>query len=234
MADPLITGPIIAQGVGALVGGIQSLIGGGQERRANRRLKRLFSQRKAFQTPEEVFELLNLTQSNAAQGFSDETLGFLEGGASRGLAASLGTATRLGADPNQLSGVLDTYFQDIFKIGTENELVKMKKFDDFSNAVRTVAQNKEAEQISRDNLIKDQMQAEAQKVAAGQTNVNSGLNLAFNALTSLFGGNLYGGGNNQSPVPALTGVNTAPYTATTIPQRRLDLSVGSTVGNYSR
>lgn len=232
MAEP-ITGAMIAQGVGVLAGGIQSLIGAGQARRANRNLKRLFSQRKAYQTPEEIFEILQLTQSNASQGFSDETLQVLEGNAGRGLSATLGSATRSGADPNQLSGVLDNYFQNIFKIGTENELVKMKKFDDFTNALRTVADNRTAEWQSEENLIKDQMQAEAAKLGAGQMNLSSGLNLAFNGITNLLAGDLYGE-SGKKPPPGSAGVNTDPYTATTVPQRRLGLTIGSTAGNYLR
>lgn len=227
MALPL---PAIAMGVGAATGIIQSLIGGGQARRANRNLKRLFSQRKAYKTPEEIFEILQLTQSNASQGFSDETLQVLEGNAGRGLSATLGSATRLGADPNQLSGVLDNYFQNIFKIGTENELVKMKKFDDFTNALRTVADNRTAEWQSQENLIKDQMQAEAQKVGAGQANLKSGLNLAFGSIAALAGGNLYGQ-NTPPPSDTPAGVDTSAYTTTTVPQSRLDLTNSSPAAN---
>lgn len=226
--------PAVAMGIGALAGGIQALIGAGQAKRANRNLKRLFSQRKAYSTPSEIFEILELTQSNASQGFSDETMQFLEGGASRGLASTLGAATRLGADPNQISGVLDSYFQDIFRIGTENELVKMKKFDDFTNALKLVSDSRSAEWASEDNLIKDQMQAEAQKVGAGQANVQSGLNLALGAGVALLGGNMYGEQPPAGNVPTSTSARAANYTVTTpTPTVRPNLSIGNQRGNFS-
>lgn len=171
---------------------VQSIIGINQEHKANKKLQSFFRQRKAFSTPSEIFDMLNLSQLNASQGFSDQTLQYLTGQAGSGMAKTLGVAERLGADPNDLSSVLDSYFQDIFKIGSENDLLKMQKFDRFSNALQVVASNKEAEWQSRENILKDQMQAEAQKVAAAQANVQSGLNLTLAGLSSLGSSDLYG------------------------------------------
>lgn len=199
--------PIIAAGVGAAAGLVQSLIGGGQAKRANKELKRLFSQRKAYSTPSEVFDILNLSQFNAQQGFSDDTMSFLEGQAGAGLSAGLGTASRLGADPNQLSGIIDNYYKDIFKVGAESDLVKMKKFDSFSNALNSVAENKTAEWQSEENLIKDQMAAVAQRVGAGQQNIQSGINTAIGSLSSLASMGLY---NSKTPAGAMS----APATST--------------------
>lgn len=182
--------------LGAAVGGIQTLIESGKAKRANKDLQKLFKQRKAFKTPSEVFDILNLTESNAAQGFSDQTMGYLTGQAESGLAAGLGTAKLLGADPNQLGGILNQYYGDIFKIGAESDLVKMKKFDSFTNALQLVAQNKEAEWQSADNLIKDQAQAAASRLGKAEQGINSGLNFAIQSLTNFAGANLY-----KPPVP---------------------------------
>ncbi len=220
--------PVIAGGVGAAIGGIQALIGGGQARRANRDLKRLFSQRKAFQTPSEVFEILNMQQFNAQQGYSDQTMSFLEGQAGAGLSAGLGAAQRLGADPNQLGGIIDNYYQDIFKVGVESDLVKMKKFDSLTSALQLVAQNKEAEQVSADNLIKDQMQAAAAKLAKGQQNIQSGLNFGIQGLTNAISGGLFGKKDNNNQDDSV-----GPYIATTAPAGRVpDLTIGNQRGNF--
>lgn len=221
--------PLIAAGIGAAAGLVQSLIGGGQAKRANKELKRLFSQRSAYSTPSEIFDILNLQQFNAQQGFSDDTMSFLEGQAGAGLAAGLGTTQRLGGDPNATAGLIDNYYKDIFKIGAESDLVKMKKFDSFTNALNMVAENKTAEWQSEENLIKDQMQAAAQKVGAGQQNIQSGLNATLGSISALLTGGLY----NQKKPNAKEII--ASTTAATVPALKpLDFSIGSQVGNYSR
>lgn len=220
--------PLIAAGVGAAVGGVQALVNAGKERRANRELKNLFSQRRQFQTPEEIFEILNMQQFNAQQGFSDQTTEYLTGQAGAGLSAGLGTAARLGADPNQLGGLIDNYYQDIFKIGSESELVKMKKFDSLTTALNLVAENKAAEQVSADNLIKDQMQAVASRVGAANAGQQSGLNLALSSIGALATNNLY-----KTNTPNNSTV-TASNTAATIPVSRVpNLAIGNQRGNFT-
>lgn len=221
--------PLVAAGIGAAVGGIQALIEGGEAKEANRDLQRLFSQRKAYKTPAEIFDILNLTESNAAHGYSDETLNYLTGQAGAGLSGTLGTAERLGADPNQLSGILDSYYGDIFKIGAENDLVKMKKFDSLTNAIGLVAQNKEAEYQSRENLIKDQMQAAAARLSKAEQGVNSGLNFGIQALTNLASGGLYNTSKPNSPEIIASNI------PATVPLRRaVDLTIGNQVGGFQR
>jgi len=195
---------LIAGGIGAVAGLAQTLIESGKAKKANKELDSLFKKRRAYKTPAEVFDILNLTTSNAAQGYSDETMNYLTGQAGAGLSAGLGAATRLGADPNQLSGLLDSYYQDIFKIGNENELVKMKKFDSLTNAMQLVAQNKDAEWQSQENLIKDQMQSVAARLGKAEQGINSGLNFGIQGLANIASANLYGdqgssnGGGNVS------------------------------------
>ena len=227
MAEGGIGLPEIASGVGAVAGLVQTLVNAGKEKRANKELKRLFSQRKAFQTPEEIFDILNLTQMNAAQGFSDETNSYLTGQAGAGLAGGLGVASRLGADPNQLSGLIDNYYQDIFKIGAESDLVKMKKFDSLTSALNLVAENDAAEQVSADNLIKDQMQAVASRVQAANVGQQSGLNLALSSISALAGNDLY-----KTKTPNRSSI-LASNTAATVPATRpIDLTIGNQRGNF--
>lgn len=171
--------------IAAAVGGlIQGGIGAVQQGKNNRNLRRLFRQREAFQTPEEIFDIVNMTANNAQTGLGAETTNYLTGQADRGLTASLDAATRLGADPNQIGGVLDSYFQDIFSIGNENELAKMRKFDSLMSATQLLAQNKEAEWASQQEILKDQMAMYGQRAQAGAQNLNNGLNLALSGAAS--------------------------------------------------
>lgn len=223
-----------AEIAGIAIGGIQALIDAGKAKRANRDLKRLFSQRKAFKTPSEVFDILNLSQFNAQQGFSDDTMAYLTNQAGAGLSAGLGAATRLGADPNQLSGMIDQYFSNIFRVGAESDMVKMKRFNDFSNALQLVAANEEAEQISKDNLIKDQMAAASQRLGAAQTGIQSGLNFAVNSAAILASNDIYGLNKKRRPDLPPAGVDTSAYTVTEpSATRKVDLSTGTQRGNFS-
>jgi len=232
---PLEIDPVSASvsALNLLVGGAQALIGGGQVKRANEEMGRLFKQRKAYQTPEEIMQIVQMQQNNAQTGFGAETTEYLTTGANRGLAAGLGTAKMLGADPNALGGILDGYFQDIFKIGGENELLKMKKFDGLIDATKLLAQHKDAEWQSEENLIKDQLQAASAKAGAGQLNLQSGINLGLNALSSFATNNLY----NNTPASSgqdmeVTETIGAPPATVNIPSintRQLGQQAGNTV-----
>lgn len=188
---------LAAQGATSLIGAVQIISDLTKAGKANRNLSRLFKQRRAFQTPSEIFDIVNAQESNAASGFSPETLQYLTMGANTGLASTLGSATRLGGDPNNFSSILDTYSRGIFSIGKENELVKMKKFDGLMNALQLLASNKEAEWLSEENLIKDQMAAEAQKIGAAEKGVGSGANLLVNSISAFGATDIYDNNNGR-------------------------------------
>lgn len=177
--------------IGATTSGIQSLLGLLGINQGNKKLKKLFSQRTAFNTPQEVFDILNSTQYNTQSGFGDDTLGFLTDQAERGFATNTGTALRLGADPNIIAGLDDQYLQDIMKIGSQDAMLQLQNFDKFLNAKQLVASNKEAEWASKENLIKDEMAAASSKVAAGQQNLQSGINLGMQVASNATSGNLW-------------------------------------------
>lgn len=191
-------------GVAGLVQGVGGLI---QQGRANKQLNKLFKQRTAFETPSEIFDILQMNQYASQTGFGADTMDFLTGQADRGLSSSLGTAQRLGADPNAIGGILDSHFKNIFKIGSEDELLKMKKFDSLLNATQLLAANKEAEWLSKENILKDKMAALATKVDAGRQNLQSGANLGLNALVAAE--NFYktdNGTTNGSSITSSSGV----------------------------
>lgn len=178
--------PVTAGVIGAGAGLIQTVIGAIGQGKANKQLKKLFKQRTTYETPAEVFDILNSTQYRAQSGYDPQTLDFLTNSADRGFATQTGTALRLGADPNTISGLDDKYLQDIMRIGSDNATLQLQNFDKFLNAKSLVAENKTAEWQSREDLLKDQMQAVAGKAAAGAQNVNSGINTVVQAGANLF------------------------------------------------
>lgn len=176
---------------GTIGGAIESISAAKKMKKEDEKLQKLFTKRTTFKTPSEIIDIKNLTQMNAAQGFSDDTLNYLTGQAGSGLAGTLAVAKRLGANPNDLNATLDKYYGDIAGIGAQSDLVKLGKFDKFTNALQGVAANAEAEWQSQENLIKDQMAAASSRFENYNTTLNSGVNLALQGLTNLAVDDLY-------------------------------------------
>lgn len=183
--------PVTAAAISAGAGILQSAIGAIQQGSANKKLKKLFKQRKTFETPAEIFDILNATQYNAQSGYDAETLDYLTNQADRSFATNTGTALRLGADPNVIAGLDDKYLQDIMGIGSNNAMLQLQNFDKFLNAKQLVATNKEAEYQSEQDLLKDQMAMYGLKAQAGSQNINSGVNLITNGLSNYGASQLY-------------------------------------------
>lgn len=176
---------IVVGGASLAVGAYQSAKGASNQKKAEKRSEELFKNRKQYETPAEILDIFNQAQYNAQTGFSNTTLSYLTSQANGALAGSLDTAKQLGADPNSISGLLDQSFQNIFKIGSENDMLKMKKFDNLLNATQMVAQGKDAEYVSGQNLIKDQMAVQFQKGQQAQIDRQSGLNLIINGASAV-------------------------------------------------
>lgn len=177
--------------VGLGIAGAQTALGIVQAISGGKRAKRLLAQRKAYQTPEEIFKILNATESNASSGYGPETLSYLTGQVERALGGSLKTAERLGGDPNILSALLDRSIQSSFKIGAENQIENMKKFQNYISSLNLVAENNAAEQKSQQDLIKDQLQAAGASQQAGLQNIGSGLNTALATASAIDTSKLY-------------------------------------------
>lgn len=148
----------------AILGTTQAIIG-------SERSKRLLQQRRAYQTPEEYYKILQQTMSTAGQGYDPFTLSYLTGKTDQAFSSTLGTAERLGANPNDLSGIFDAKVNSIMKIGAENHALNMENIGKYINALDLIGQNKAAEQKSQQDLIKDQQQAAAADKQAGLQNI---------------------------------------------------------------
>lgn len=202
-------GPIGAAIAGAdlAIGIVQAVSGGAKAKRALRK-------RRAYQTPEEIFKILNATESRAAGGYDPQTLEYISSGADNALSSSLSAATRLGADPNALSQLLDQRIQSTFRLGAENQLQNMKNFSAYTGALGLVAENKAAEQKSQQDIIKDELQSASAMQQQGGQRIDQGLSTGL-AVASAYGtANLYrertgastitggvGGGLNFTPTP---------------------------------
>ena len=179
--------------IGATISGAQSLLGLIQTFGAKKKAQRTFEQRKKnpYLMPSEIKEIESATAYSAQTGYDPTTLNYLTNSADRAFATNTGTALRLGADPNIISGLDDQYLQSIMNIGSNNAMLQLQKFDKFINAKQLVAANKDAEWQFQDNLLKDQAQSAASQAQAGQQNLQSGVNLGLQVATSYGASQLY-------------------------------------------
>jgi hypothetical protein len=153
--------------------------------------KRLLQQRTAYKTPEEYYDILNATQNRAQGGFDAFTLNYLTNQTDRAFDSGLNTATRLGADPNQLSALFDQKIQATMKIGAENARLNMDNFSRYLGALDVIGQNKTAEWSSEQDILKDKLQAANADKQAGLQNIVGGANALTANISAGKTANLY-------------------------------------------
>ena len=175
----------------AAIGLVQTGLGFIGKGKRTREMNALIAQRKAFQTPDEILKIEQGTQANTANGLGAETLSFLTNQSERAFSGAVGSANLLGGDPNTSASIFDQNFNNIMKIGSENHAANLAKFTQYLGALNTVAENKVAEQVSKDNLLKDQIQAKAAAGADANKNIQNGLNTAVAGAGAYAAGQLY-------------------------------------------
>lgn len=159
--------------------------------KANRDARAAQARIKPYETPQEVYDVLNATQNNAQTGFDPTTLNYLTNQSDNAFAGSLATAERLGSDPNALSAIFGQKVNGIMEIGAQNHSLQMQNFNAYINAQSAVAANSASEQKSAQDLLKDQLQQIAmnKQIAAGQ--ISQGVNAGISAYSNYQMAKLY-------------------------------------------
>ena len=164
----------LVQSVGALIG----------QSKARKEMAKLQAQRKAYQTPEEVYKILEATQSNASQGLGAQTLQYLTGVADNAFSSSIGAAALNGANPNDMGALFEQRVQQSMAVGAQNTAAQMANFSKYLGALNTVSDNKTAEWQSRENILKDRIQAASAKSGDATKSLESGANSILSALAA--------------------------------------------------
>lgn len=175
--------------VSAGIAGAQAAFGIVQTISAQAKIKKLLAQRTAYKTPDEIFKILNASLSGA-QG-DTITRDFQTDQLDRTFSQIMGVATRGGADPNDLSALLDQKIQGIIKVGQEFHASNMEAVSKVLSAYNLVADNKAAEWKSQQDIIKDKLQSASADKAAGVQNIGSAANAAISLSASSKTGDLY-------------------------------------------
>ena len=174
----------------AAIGLVQTGLGFIGKGKRTRELNALIAQRKAFETPDEIFKIEQGTEQRVANGMGAETLDYLTNQTERAFSSAVGSANLLGGDPNASASIFDQNFNNIMKIGSENHAANLENFKQYLGALNTVAENKAAEQVSKDNLVKDQIQAKAAAAAEANKNIQNGINTMVSAGSAYAAGQL--------------------------------------------
>lgn len=158
----------IVVGIGTLGYGIYS------KARANKKTKDALAQRKAYQTPDEIYQILNALE-NRSQG-DTITRDYQTQQVDNAFSQQLGVAELLGADPNDLSGMFNQKMQGILQVGQQFHQSNMEAFGKYIGALDMVASNKTGEWKSQQDIVKDTIQAAAADGQAANSTINSGIN----------------------------------------------------------
>lgn len=177
--------PLVGAGLGALQAGIGIV----QDIKAQKKINGLLSQRKAFQTSQQVYDIVNATL-NQAQG-DTVARSFETNAINQNLSDSVGVATRLGADPNLLSSLFQNSVSGIMRAGQEFHQSNTAAFSNVVSAFKLLADNKDAEYASQQDIIKDKLAAAGANLATGTQNISGGINTVLGALSSKATGDLF-------------------------------------------
>lgn len=160
----------------AALAAAQGVVGVVQAVSGSNKIKKLRQRLEPYRTPEEVYDVLKATKNASQFGYDSTTLNYLTGQTEKTFAQSIGSAERLGADPNTLSLLFNQKMDNIVKIGADNHALNMQNFSNYLAALGTVAENKAAEQKSEQDLLKDEIQSAATDKQAGFQNIFGAIN----------------------------------------------------------
>lgn len=205
---------IVLAALTAMSGAAKANKGSRAKRIAEMEAAELFKRRKAYQTPTELYKILNATTANAQTGFDPETLQYLTTQTDRAFDASLSTSQMLGGDPNDFSALFNDKVNAIMGIAAKGHELKMQKFSQYLGAEQMIAASKDAEWQSEQNMLKDEQQAvQARRIAAAQEQA-AGTNMIISAAANYATSRLYSDMGNKNDFNDEFGTEETGYDAT--------------------
>lgn len=166
----------------AALGAIQTGIGIVNSIGSKKRVNKLIDKLNPYTTPDAFYQGLNLTESRA-QG-DTITRQFQQDQLDNAFSGYLGAATNLGADPNQLSAVFGQKIQGLMQVGQQFHQSNTEAFSAMLAGFNALAENKTAEQVSKNDLIKNRIQAENANFKSANEGIGNGLNTLLASLSS--------------------------------------------------
>lgn len=174
---------------GAALSALQTGWGIYQDIKSQKKINSLLTQETPFQTSQQIYDILNATL-NQAQG-DTITRNFETNQVNQNLSDSIGAATRLGADPNVLSSIFQNSVNGIMKVGEDFHQSNTAAFSNVLNAFKLLADNKDAEYASKQDILKDKLAAAGANLQTGTQNISGGLSGILSSLSSKATGDLF-------------------------------------------
>mgnify|MGYP001096089888 CR=1 FL=1 len=157
-----------------------------------------------YQTPIELYKQSNAYENMAQSGFAPEELTYLTTQSNQALQNSLYTSEVLGGDPNDLSFLYNQHMNDIMRIEGADHAQRMENFSKYINSLGTIADSKTAEWVSKDNILKDQLQAAQAGRTEAAKSEQSGINAALAGLSAVYSDSLYKDEQSQNELKPFT------------------------------
>lgn len=184
--------PFVGAGIGAVEAGLGIIQGIGQKKKING----LVGQLTPLTIPDQVSQILNLNLSNAQGDL--QTQNYETQNLDNAFSQSLGSATRLGANPNDLSALFQQKINGVMQIGEQTHQSRTAAFSSLIGSLQNTADYNVAEQVSKNDIIKNKIQAAQGNLTTATNNVSGGINTALSSLSSKVLGNLYKTNNSNS------------------------------------
>lgn len=177
---------------------------------AKKRLNKLIDQLSTYTTPDAFYQGLNLTE-NKAQGDTitrDYQTNILD----NMFGDYLSGAVKLGADPNELSAAFGQKIQGLMQVGEQFHQSNTEAFSAMLNGFNALAENKTAEWASKNNRIKDKIQAENANFKSATEGMNNGINSLMSTISDQQLAKLYAmtNGKTDSSMPIGSRVSVSP------------------------
>lgn len=182
--------------VGAGIGAAQAVLGAIQAGKARKEVKGLVGQLKPLEIPGQITDILNLNLSNAQGDL--QTQNYETQNLDNAFSSSLGSATRLGADPNDLSALFGQKINGILAIGEQTHQSRTAAFSSLIGALQNTADYNVARQVSINDIIKNKIQAANSNLATGTANLGSGVSNVLNSLSAAALAKLYKTNNGNT------------------------------------
>lgn len=219
-----------------IIGGGTLIYGAVSKGAANKKAKDALAKRKSYQTPDEVYQILDALE-NKSQG-DVITRDFQTQQLDNSFSQQLGVAELLGADPNDLSGMFQQKINGILQVGQQFHASNMEAFGKYLGGLDMVVQNKAAEQGSQQDIVKDEIQAAAADKQAANQSINSGINTILSGYSAYQSNQLYKqylnnqktGFDNSTITGAIQPLSSSVQSSTVTPQR----TVGTGVQNINQ
>lgn len=138
-----------------------------------------------YKIQDEYFQNKNIAEANAGQGLPSATKNYLTTQAGQGLGTGISASLQGGGDPNQIAKLLQGYYNNVGKIGSEDALMHVQNIDKFIDRNKDLAGQKTmAWTLNEYAPYERKLKELKERMAAGKQNEFGGLSDAIGGIAA--------------------------------------------------